>query len=192
MGEPAFPRLRRLTVDEALRMVQAGVLGEHEPVELLDGWLVEMSPQGPLHASSTTNLADRLRETYTDDGHVREEKPLACGIHSLPEPDVAVVKGIPADYVTQHPSGSDAILVVELAWSSLDEDRSKAKIYAASGVPVYWLVDLVARTVTVHTSPSSGGYRDVAPLHEGTMVPLPGRSMAWPVKELLGPAATNR
>ena len=47
------PTFRRFTADEAMRMVEVGILGEDEPVELLDGVLVEMSPKGPEHVAAT-------------------------------------------------------------------------------------------------------------------------------------------
>src|SRR5215208_322510 len=94
---------RRFTRDEVLRMVEAGILGEDEPLELLDGRLVLMTPQGPEHGYSATTLRDRLQETYRGRAFVREDKPLDCGVESLPEPDLAVIPGTPRDFVTCHP-----------------------------------------------------------------------------------------
>src|SRR5436190_11722511 len=124
--------IRRLTVEETLRMLDAGILEEDEPVELLDGVLVEMTPQGPTHSSGTGDLADRLREAYGGRACVREEKPLVASVHSLPEPDVAVVRGRQGTYAKRHPTGADALLVVELALTSRALDRRKAAIYAAA------------------------------------------------------------
>ena len=45
-GTAEEPVVRRFTADEAMRMVELGILGDDEHVELLDGVLVEMSPQG--------------------------------------------------------------------------------------------------------------------------------------------------
>jgi Uma2 family endonuclease len=185
MATPASTSIRRLTADEVLRMVALGIVREDEPVELLGGVLVEMSPQGPIHAVATTRLADRLRGTYFGRAHVREEKPLAAGTYSLPEPDIAVVRGDVGAYAERHPTGADAILVVELAWSWQEEDRRKADIYAAAGVPVYWLVDLAARKLELRASPDAGVYAVRETLGENDVVELPTLSGELRVQQLL-------
>jgi Uma2 family endonuclease len=185
MGMSEHPTVRRITADEAMRMVEAGILGDDEPVELLDGVLVEMSPQGPKHAASTRRLAKHLRAVYSGNAEVLEEKPLAASTHDLPEPDVAVVRPRDDDYFESHPTGRDAILIVELAWSSQRVDRSKASIYAAGGVEVYWLVDLVARQLELRTTPVDGAYLVTRILGEDDVVELPESNERWTVRELL-------
>lgn len=185
MAAPAYPSIRLLKTDEVLRMVDAGILGEDEPVELLDGVLVEMSPQGPIHAGSITAVAERLRGVYAGRASVREDKPVTAGPYSLPEPDIAVVRGRVGDYFTAHPSGADVVLAVELAWSSHAEDRRKAAIYAAAFVPVYWLVDLKDRRVEVRTNPQGGAYTSTQILAETDVVSLPELDVRWSVRDLL-------
>jgi Uma2 family endonuclease len=176
---------RRFTVDEAIRMVEAGIVGEDEHVELLDGALVEMSPQGSKHAGMIGRVADRLRNAYSGTALVREEKPLVSSPHDLPEPDVAVVRGRADQYVDSHPNGHDAILVIELAWSSQRIDRRKASIYAAGGVAVYWLLDLAARQLEVRTTPVDGAYQVTRVLGEDEAVELPESAARWTVRDLL-------
>jgi Uma2 family endonuclease len=173
----------RLTADHVLGMVAAGIIRKDEHLELLDGTLVNKSAMGPLQATATTILADRLRAAYAGRARVREEKPLAASVYSLPEPDIAVVRD--GSYGAHHPGGADAILVVELAWPSQAEDRSKAAIYAAAQVPVYWLVDLVNRKVEVRTQPEPVGYRTVDVLGEADVISLPELGERWPVRDLL-------
>jgi Uma2 family endonuclease len=179
------PQVRRFTADEAMRMVEAGILGDDESVELLEGALVEMSPQGPRHAFATIQLAQRLREVYAEDAHVREEKPLAASEHDLPEPDVSVVRGRESAYAARHPSGADVILIVELALTSQRIDRRKASIYASAGVEVYWLVDLAARRIELRTTPADGAYQVTQVLAEDDVVELPGSGARWTVRDLL-------
>ncbi len=166
-------------------MVDAGILGKNEPVELLDGVLVEMSPQGPIHAASISGVADRLRTAYAGRATVREEKPLAAGPYSLPEPDIAVVRGRPGDYMTGHPGSPDVIVAIELAWSSQNEDRRKAAVYAAAGVAVYWLVDLKDRRLEVRTNPLDGAYTSTQVLAETDVVSVPELDVRWSVRDLL-------
>ncbi|HEY2730392.1 MAG TPA: Uma2 family endonuclease [Polyangia bacterium] len=187
METSGLPPVRRFTADEAMRMVELGIVGEDEHVELLDGAFVEVGQQGPEQAYATTVLSDRLRGVYRGHFQVREEKPLAAGEHDLPEPDVAIFRGGDADYWSRHPSGRDSILVVELALSSQSIDRRKASVYAAAGVPVYWLVDLAARRLELRTTPVDGAYQVTRILAEDDVVELPASNERWAVRDLLPP-----
>jgi len=89
------------------------------------------------------------------------------------------------DYFESHPTGRDALLVVELAWSSQRIDRRKAAIYAAGGVEVYWLIDLAARKLELRTTPVDGAYQVTRILGEDDVVPLPESDVRWTVRELL-------
>ncbi len=96
-------------------VVELGILREDEPLELLEGVLVEMGPRGPVHAGSSALLADALREAYRGRGSVREEKPIAVDEYNLPEPDIAVVRGRAESYSQRHPGGANIVVLVELA-----------------------------------------------------------------------------
>lgn len=144
--------LRRLEYDQ---LVELGAFAE-ERLELLHGMLVTvMSPQRPRHAETTSRLAKRLVRLLGDRGEVRVQCPLAVSGDSEPEPDVAVVP--PGDYSREHPRW--ASLVIEVAEDSLEKDRTiKSRLYAAAGVPEYWIVNLVDDLVEVHTCPSGEAY----------------------------------
>lgn len=150
-------RRHRLTVDDVERMVDSGILADDAPVELLEGELVAVNPQGPAHATGRAVLGDLLRRAYAG-ACVRDQSPLRCGEFSLPEPDLAVVRGRAQDYATRHPRGDEALLVLEISRSSQNVDHAKAAVYAAAGVPEYWIVDLVARCITVHREPRDAEY----------------------------------
>ena len=125
-----------------------------ERLELLDGLLVVREPQGSSHAAIVEQIGRVLaaRSATAGTSFRRHHAPLALGEHSEPEPDVAVVAGMPRDYVAAHPS--TVALVVEVADSSLRLDRRvKANVYARAGVPEYWIVNLVARTLEVYRDP---------------------------------------
>ena len=188
---PATERLRRFTVDEVLKMVDCGVIGEDEPVELLDGALLVREPQGPYHGGSLQALWQRLNDLVRPAGaHARGQLPLLTEAESLPEPDVAIVRGEARDYLERHPRGSDAFLVVELALSSQAYDARKAERYARGAVPVYWLVDLIAGTIAVHERPdaAAGRYRAVRTIGrtDTLRVPVPGVDATIPVTDVLG------
>jgi Uma2 family endonuclease len=182
---PAFPR-RRFTGDEVTRMVEVGILSKNDKVELIEGELIEMPPQGPPHAGLGSQLHAKLLGAYPAETVVRGAAPLSCGAHSLPEPDLAVTSGAYDDFKKRHPRGDEAMLVVEVAHTSLAIDRVKARVYAKAGVPVYWLIDVGGRRVEVHEQPQpDGSYGLVTILKPGDALTPPGTSAVWPLDDLL-------
>lgn len=177
--------IRRFSVHDLRRMVEAGVLREDESVELIDGVLVTMSPQGPTHRSLSSLLQMALARAWPDDAHTQAHSPIHAGDFDEPEPDVAVVRGHPRDYLEQHPTGPDCILVVEVSVSSHREDRAKARTYAEAGVPVYWWLDVPDRRLTVFTEPRDGEYALIQTYRDPDRVPLPGLTTTLPVASLL-------
>jgi Uma2 family endonuclease len=151
-------RTRPLRRSDYAILIDQGALEEDDRVQLLEGELVEMSPQKPPHADVVEALTRRLARELPDEVRVRIQLPFAAGELSEPEPDVALV---PADEPRgQHPES--ALLVIEVADSSLALDLGrKARIYADAGVPRYWVIDLRGNVVHVHTDPEPGGYRTV-------------------------------
>lgn len=75
----------------------------------------------------------------------------------MPEPDVAVVRGLLGDYGARHPIPADVALVVEVADSTLAADRLALRRYGWAGIPCVWIVNLVDETVEVSTGPSGPG-----------------------------------
>lgn len=154
---PDRPGTRRFTADEIQMLAEHGVFDDGEPFELWQGELILVSPQSPIHATACDSLVDWLRQRLRGERIVRSEKPLVVSTTSLPEPDVALVRGVRADFSSRHPRGDEALLVVEIARTSQDRDRDKAPEYAAAGVPVYWVVDLALRRTEVFERPLPGG-----------------------------------
>jgi Uma2 family endonuclease len=150
-------RVRPITRAEYERLVALGAF-EDERLELLEGALVTMSPQGTRHAEAIGRLNRILTVALVDRAAVRIQSPLGAGDQSLPEPDVAVVPL--GDYSDAHPER--ALLVVEVAETSIKKDRAKATIYASAGVTDYWIVNLADRVIEVHRDPHGGRYRNVS------------------------------
>lgn len=157
MAEPAQVD-PRYTVQSYLRLVDTGVLGPDDRVELLEGVIVAMAPQNPRHASATRRVSEALREAIGRRAVVSVQLPLIAGGHSVPEPDIAVLPGTSGDYDRTHPT--HALLVVEIADSSLLQDRlTKAAIYASAAVPEYWLLNLRDDAVEVYRAPEPAARR---------------------------------
>jgi len=175
--------LHPFTVTDLTRMVHAGILDDDEHVELLDGVLVEMSPQGESHAYAIRELVALASGAVLEAGlRLSVQSPLDVGSAvSLPEPDLAIV---PATARDRHPSG--ALLVVEMGGTSLSIDLvRKARIYAGAGVPDYWVLDVDRGVLVVHREPVDGCYTDVRTLGEGQTVTAVGVQLAVPVSSLL-------
>jgi Uma2 family endonuclease len=143
---------RLLSVDDYHRMIAAGVFEEGEHIELLEGVIVEMSPQRPRHAEVISRLCDPRFVTPGPEVVVRTQLPLTLGPSSEPEPDVAIVPRRPEGYGDSHPS--TALLVLEVAGESLRKDRLvKAAIYARASIPEYVVVNLEEACLEVHRDP---------------------------------------
>ncbi len=153
-------RQRRITADEYHRMIEAGILGEDEHVQLIDGTLVAMTPQGRPHARVVQRLNRLLVRAVGNDLEVLTQLPLTLVGESEPQPDLAVVRAEDAQSAEHHPR--TAVLVIEVAGDSLRLDRqSKAVLYARAGIPEYWIASLAEATVEVHREPdpAAGAYR---------------------------------
>ncbi len=184
-GDGPSVRPHRWTRAAYDRMIEAGVFQPEDRVQLIDGDIIEMSPQGSRHATAIRLVENALRSVFTEGYDVRSQLPLALDAFSEPEPDVAVVPGGPRDYVEAHPER--ALLVVEVADTSLELDRGrKLAVYARAGIPEYWIVNLSEGTLEVYREPSGETYRAKSKLGPGEAVAPASRPEATvPVADLL-------
>ncbi len=151
---------RLFTADEYHRMAEAGVLGEDDRVELVDGEIVEMSPIGSPHAACVDRLNVLLQRLGGVQGIVRVQSPIRLNAHSEPQPDLSILRHRADFYAAAHPTPEDVLLVVEVADTSLRYDRDvKIPLYARAGIAEAWLVDLLNGSVDIFTQPSERGYQ---------------------------------
>lgn len=166
-------------------MAEAGVLGPDDSVELLDGQIVEMSPENSPHrvaimkASRAFMLALEGR-----DYALQTQSTLPLDERNVPEPDLAVLRGTPDDVLEEEP---EVVLVVEVADTSLDQDRTvKQALYAQNEIPEYWIVNLRERTVEVYTELGTAEYRQRRTRSENdTVTPLFEEAPTFDVTSLL-------
>ncbi|HEX5415878.1 MAG TPA: Uma2 family endonuclease [Chloroflexota bacterium] len=151
-------QLKRWSRADYDRLVREGFFAPDERVELVDGDIVEMTPQDPRHATAIVVGLEALQSAIGREYHVRVQLPLALGAASEPEPDLAVIHGPRRAFATNHPTG--AALVVEVAESSLAYDRErKSAAYSQAEIPEYWIVNLVDQLLEVYRDPRPGiGY----------------------------------
>jgi len=165
--------------------VAAGALAPGAHVQLIEGDIVEMTPQSRAHAVATRAVEEALRTAFPTGHDIQVQMPLGLGPSAEPEPDVAVVRGSFRDYRDHHPE--HAILVVEVADTTLTFDRSrKAEMYARHGVPEYWLLNLVDRQLEVFRQATASGYVSQQTFAAGDAVsPLSAPQVRLPVSSLL-------
>ena len=156
------PRRHRYTVADYHRMGEAGILAPDARVELIDGEIIDMAPPGDPHAGTVDQLALVFGAAVAGRAHVRVQNPLLLGEHSEPQPDISVLKPRSDFYKTGRPRPADALLVVEVADTSLRYDRDdKIPLYARHGIREVWLVDLNAKRLVRYRSPQQGAYAHV-------------------------------
>jgi Uma2 family endonuclease len=168
------PRIHRMTVEEYERMVARGFIPSRNRLHLINGFLVEKMTHNPPHAISYQRCGGELGRVTPPGWHVRPALPIRLpGQASEPEPDHCVVRGTIDDYLEQHPGAADIALVVEIADSSLADDREyAAHLYGPAGIPACWIVDVNGLRVEVHTGPGPAGYGSIEVFTEGQSVPL--------------------
>jgi Uma2 family endonuclease len=185
-------RLRRFTKREYYRMGELGFF-RGQRVELIEGRIMVMSPQGPVHSGVVDKVAEILRGVFAQGYWVRSQLPVDLGQPTEPEPDVSVVVGSRADYTQAHPTS--AVLIVEVSDSTLSYDRNrKGSLYARAGVQDYWIVNIVQHQLEVYRAPIPDprrryGHRyssrtDLLPGASVTPLALPGASVL--VADLFG------
>jgi Uma2 family endonuclease len=172
---PPFP-IHRLSVDDYHQMIQAGILTEADRVELLEGWIVPKMARNPPHDTALGLVQDVLTALLPVGWLPRVQSAITLA-DSEPEPDFAVVRGQRRDYKSRHPQPPDVGLLVEVADSTLQEDRiDKGRVYARAGIAIYWIVNLVDQQVEVYTDPDLTGtpprYRQRQDYPRGSQAPL--------------------
>jgi len=176
---------RHWTREEYEQLIEEGYFLPGERVELVDGVIYEMTQQKGYHSEGVTLVDYALRPILPDGVFVRVQMPLALGVDSEPEPDIAVVPGRPGDYSPNHPTTAE--LVVEVADSSIYHDRKrKGSLYARVGIPEFWILNLAKRHLEVYRKPRGGAYTSRTILRAGdTASPLSRPEAAIAIASLL-------
>ena len=164
---------RRFTADEYHGMVQAGILREGDPVELIDGQVVVMHAINPRHNACVAHATRAFVRAAGDEAIVLPQGSVRLDLYYEPEPDLVLLRPRADFYASRHAAPGDILLVLEVADTSLEYDRDvKAPVYAAAGIPEYWLADLNENVVWRYRSPERRSYRSVEPHYRGqTLAP---------------------
>lgn len=166
-----------ITLDEYDRMCEADVFDPDARIELIRGEIVDMPPPGPDHEYSVGTLNEIFVLSVGKSGFVWPQGN-SIGIpssNSRPEPDIAILRRREDRYRGKRPTAEDVILLVEVSYSTLMQDRTeKLALYAEAGIPQYWVVNLVDWVVEVYTDPAEGKYGSARVAQLGETIELTG------------------
>jgi Uma2 family endonuclease len=153
------PLRHRYTIADYHRMGEAGVLAPDARVELIDGEIIDMPPIGFRHSGTVDKLNRGFVTACGERAIVRVQSSIQLGDYSEPQPDVTLLRPRPDFYTTGAAAHADALLVVEVAETSLRYDRDdKIPLYARHGIPEVWLVDLKTQRLVRYRNPQHGAY----------------------------------
>lgn len=162
------PAPHRFSAEDYHRLAEIGILAPDARVELLEGAIHDMSPIGPLHGGVTKRLNRLFSLRAKGRWIVSVQDALGLDKYSEPEPDLMLLKPAPDDYMRHHPAPDDVLLLIEVAESSLEFDRSrKLPIYARAAVPEVWIVNLQESAIEVYREPHFAGYEKKVILRAG-------------------------
>jgi Uma2 family endonuclease len=174
LGEP-HRAFYRFSVEQYLKMVQHGVLGPDDHVELLEGWVVQKVSRNPPHDCVLNIINQLLTRLLPDDWALRNQSAIVLA-RSVPEPDISIVRGPLLRYAKDPPHATDVAMLIEVADSSrLTDRKQKGLWYAEAKIPEFWLVNLVENQVEVYTVPKGGkapAYRQRRDYRKSEKVPL--------------------
>ena len=175
-------------IDAGYRMIDAGILSEDDRVELIEGEVIKMSPIGKFHAACVKRLNKLFVFLVGRTATVSVQDPIRLTDFSEPQPDLALLKRRDDFYSSGHPTPEDVSLVVEVADSSVQYDRMiKMPLYARSGIPEVWLVDVARDLVEVYARPVNGRYQDFREARRGETLSLSSLpNLAISIDDILG------
>lgn len=143
----------KLSVAQYHGMIRAGILTEDDPVELINGYVIEKMPKNPRHRAATKLLRTVLEQLICEGYYVDSQEPITLS-DSEPELDVMIIRGDTRDYLDHHPQAQDVALIVEVSDSTLSRDRPlKKSLYAHHGIPHYWILNLVDKQLEIFSQP---------------------------------------
>jgi Uma2 family endonuclease len=160
-----------ISVDEYQRMGKAGVFSPDKRLELLEGEIYEMSPIGSPHAACVKRLSALLNQLFGGKLIVSTQDPIRLDDFSEPQPDVALLRWRDDFYRHAHPTPADVLLIIEVADSTVESDRSyKMPLYAKAGIREAWLVNVVDECVELYAEPVGDAYQTIRRFARGEAI----------------------
>ena len=181
------------TTDDVLKMAEAGLFGEEERIELIDGEIIEMTPVGARHVHCVNRANSYFGVAFGSAAIVSIQNPVHLNIHNMPQPDVVVFKPRADFYFPVRPTPADVLFIVEVSDSTLRRDRNiKLPRFAAFGIPEVWIEDLKHDLILVFRDPEGSQYRTQFTLRRGESIsPLAFPDASFLVDDLIGEEPAN-
>ncbi len=175
--------LVKWTLADYHTLIETGVLN-HRNAELLNGDIVEIPAEGPLHTGRVDIVTSYLRQHLQERALVREGRPITLPPNHEPQPDLAVVR--PQAYLDHHPGVEEIYWLIEVSKSTLVDDQlEKAPVYAQAGVPELWIIDVLKAKLWRYSDPLQGQYQICLALTEGPLSPKLFPDLNLQVEKLL-------
>lgn len=159
------------SLDDYHQMIESGLLDDRS-LELINGEIIQMSPEGVAHSFHCRGTAKYLRLILGDRAEISEAHPITLANDSEPEPDIAILKTPDTLYQTRHPLPNDIFWLIEIANSTLVKDLGvKRKLYAQAGIPEYWVMNLQSSELVIFRNLVASEYQSETCLSSGTISP---------------------
>jgi len=153
------PQKHLFSVVEYQKMAEVGILPERG-VELINGEIIEKSPKGSRHVKTVTKLNRLLGKRVGNEAIISIHNPIIASNYSEPEPDIAILKNRTDFYENELPHSEDVLLIIEVADTSFYYDSTiKFPLYASSGIPECWIIDLGKKEIHRYWVPNGNAYR---------------------------------
>lgn len=164
---------KKFNIKDYHQMIHVGILQEDDGIELIRGEIVEMSPVGFKHAACVKKLNSLFAKKLGDQVIIGVQDPIKLNDNSEPQPDLVLLKPCEDFYATQHPIPDDIFLLIEVADTSIEYDRSiKIPLYAESKIQEVWLIDLNQNFLEIYQNPQSNYYQNRQKLSSQNLVVL--------------------
>ena len=160
------------SLEDYHQMIATGILADRS-VELINGEIVEMSPEGVPHSFYCRGTAKYLRSILGERAEISEAHPITLPNNSEPEPDIAILRTPDTRYQTHHPLPDDIFWLIEVSNATLAKDLGvKKDLYARSGIPEYWVMNLQTFALTVFRDLTAEGYQSETSISSSTISAL--------------------
>ncbi|MEM9266098.1 MAG: Uma2 family endonuclease [Cyanobacteria bacterium P01_F01_bin.13] len=164
--------LTQWTVADYHHMISTGLLAGRR-VELINGQIVDMAPELPIHRATYRRGVKYLEALLGDQAVVFSAAPVTLPSDGEPEPDISIVHPPESRYDSQHPGPADIYWLIEVSNSTLAYDLGeKANLYAQNDIQDYWVIDIAAKQLWVHRRPNKGTYTSIEKITSGTLTPI--------------------
>jgi Uma2 family endonuclease len=160
------------SLDDYHQMIGSGLL-DNRSLELINGEIIEMSPEGIAHSFDCRGTAKYLRSLLGERAEISEAHPITLPNNSEPEPDIAIVRNPDTLYQSRHPFPEDIFWLIEIANTTLVKDLGvKRDLSALAGIPEYWVMNLQTLELVVFGDLIDNEYQSETCLRSGNISPL--------------------